>query len=208
AQGALAVEIRLPERFRLLTDQQFDLRVEAAGLSRPDASLQIILDGKDITSSLPVPEVTIEGMTGEQPIDKAWTYRKISLPNAGVKTLDAVVSDGTRRVTAQARIGVQDFQLQGQKSIILFLGDAMGTGYRDAGRIVAKSTHGRFRQGFFDEWQEMDSMPVTGMVMAYALDRIVPDSANTATAWCTGNKTVDGALGVFPDNNDYRFDPM
>src|SRR5215471_12656187 len=65
-QGAPAVEIRLPERFRLLTDQQFDLRVEAAGLSRPDASLQIILDGKDITSSLPVPEVTIEGMTGEQ----------------------------------------------------------------------------------------------------------------------------------------------
>jgi len=90
-------------------------------------------------------------------------------------------------------------------SIILFLGDAMGTAYRDAGRIVAKSTNHHFREGFFDELQEMDRMPVTGMVMTYALDRITPDSANTATAWSTGNKTIDGALGVLPDNDDFKF---
>lgn len=30
-------------------------------------------------------------------------------------------------------------------------------------------------------------------------------AANTATAWATGNKTIDGAVGVFPDNNDFRF---
>ena len=46
----------------------------------------------------------------------------------------------------------------------------MGTAYRDAGRIVAQSTGHRFREGFFDELQQMDQMPVTGMVMTYALD--------------------------------------
>jgi alkaline phosphatase len=53
----------------------------------------------------------------------------------------------------------------------------------------------------------MDQLPITGMVMTYALDRVVPDSANTASAWSTGNKTIDGALGVSPDNTDFRFNP-
>mgnify|MGYP003693650097 CR=1 FL=1 len=51
----------------------------------------------------------------------------------------------------------------------------------------------------------MDQMPVTGMVMTYALDNITPDSANTGTAWTTGNKTINGTLNVFPDNNDFKY---
>jgi Alkaline phosphatase len=81
----------------------------------------------------------------------------------------------------------------------------MGTAYRDVARIVSKSTGNRFREGFFDELLEMDQMPVTGMVMTYALDRVVPDSANAATAWAAGNKTIEGALNAFPDNNDSKF---
>lgn len=34
------VKIRLPERFRLLTDQRFDLRVEASRLQGADAELK------------------------------------------------------------------------------------------------------------------------------------------------------------------------
>jgi alkaline phosphatase len=41
--------------------------------------------------------------------------------------------------------------------------------------------------------------------MTYAMNVVVPDSANTATAWSTGNKTMEGALGVLPDNNDFKF---
>jgi len=81
----------------------------------------------------------------------------------------------------------------------------MGTAYRDAGRIVAQSTGGRFREGWLDDLQQMDKMPVTGMSMTYSLDNIVPDSANTGSAWTTGNKTINGALNVFPDNNDFKF---
>lgn len=50
-------------------------------------------------------------------------------------------------------------------------------------------------------------MPVTGMVMTHSMNKLVPDSANAATAWTTGAKTVDGALGVLPDGDDFRFDP-
>lgn len=216
-----AVQIRLPERFRVLTGQLFDLRVEATGVSSIDsANVRILADGHDITSTLGAPEVTSDNDANATDPDKAWTFRAIQLSTTGVHSLVAEVTDSSGSGTFEQRVGVQDFSLVETmpghnkkhttfnhippKNIILYIGDAMGTAYRDAGRIVAKSTGNRFRQGFFDELQQMDSMPVNGMVMTYALDRIVPDSANTATAWASGNKTVDGMLNVFPDNNDFR----
>jgi alkaline phosphatase len=214
AHAAPAVSIRLPERFRVLTDQQFDARIEATGLADLDATIQVLLDGVDITAELPAPEVTTDNDAAPADLDKAWTFRKLSIPaapTASVATssrfVEVVVTSGEQVANATITIGVQDFDLVGQKNIVLYIGDAMGTAYRDAGRLVAKSTGQRFREGFFDELQAMDQMPVTGMVMTYALDRVVPDSANTATAWASGSKTIDGALGVFPDNNDFRFDP-
>lgn len=214
-----AVQVRLPERFRLLTSQLFDLRVEATGLANPAAAtVQIVINGSDVTASLPAPEVTTDNDANPADGDKAWTYRAYSFSTEGVKTVVATVTDGAAAKgkgdqgsgSYTQRIGVQKFSFGPngtlpKKNIILYIGDAMGTAYRDAGRLVAKSTGNRMRQGFFDEFQEMDTMPATGMVMTYALDRIVPDSANTATAWASGNKTVDGTLNVFPDNNDFRF---
>ncbi len=202
--AAPQVAIRLPERFRLLTQQQFDLRVEATGLAATDATISISMDGKTVT--LPTPEITTDNDSDPGDSDKAWTYRKISFPHSGVKTVVVTVSDAGGQGEANQRIGVQDFQLSGgTKNIVLFIGDAMGTTYRDAGRIVARSTGNRFREGFFDQQQSMDSMPFSGMVMTYAEDRVVPDSANTATAWASGNKTIDGALNVQPDNNDFKY---
>ncbi|MEO7133454.1 MAG: alkaline phosphatase [Vicinamibacterales bacterium] len=207
AWGAPQVAIRLPERFRVLTDQQFDLRVEASSLADLNATLAVAVNGKPL--ALPAPEVTTDNDNNAADLDKAWTFRNVRFSKDGLQTLIATVQDTSGSGVATERIGVQDFSLKGSvkksKNIVLFIGDAMGTAYRDAGRIVAKSTGERFREGFFDELQQMDSMPVSGMVMTYALDRIVPDSANTATAWASGSKTTDGSLNTFPDNNDFRF---
>ena len=203
-QAAPAVAIRLPERFRVLTDQRFDLRVEATGVSDPNSTLSVFIDGKPFTASFGAPEVTTNNDNDPATLDKAWVFRAISLSNAGVIALSARVSDSGGDGDALTHVGVQDFKINGNKNVILFIGDAMGTAYRDVGRIVAQSTNNRFREGFFDELQEMDKLPVTGMAMTYSSDRIVPDSAPTATAWSTGNKTIEGALGVFPDNTDFK----
>ncbi len=203
---APVVRIRLPERFRVLTDQIFDVRVEATNVS-PTARIKITLDGRDITTQLGVPEITDDNDADASVSDRAWTFRGYSLNRAGVRILEATIVDGTQNLTTKTRIGVQDFKLaKNRKNIILMIGDAMGNAYRDAGRIVAKSTSNGFREGFFDDWQQMDKMPVSGMVLTHALDRVTPDSANTAAAWSMGNKTVDGALASLPDNNDFRYD--
>lgn len=204
AWAAPSVSIRLPERFRLLTQQQFDFRVEATGLSDTNATVTVTVNGKRLNAL--DPEITTDNDSDPADTDKAWTYRKISFPSRGVKTIVATVTDASGSSEATQRIGVQDFRLSGgSKNIVLFIGDAMGTAYRDAGRIVAKSTGDHFREGFFDQLQNMDTMPFSGMVMTYAEDRVVPDSANTATAWASGNKTFDGALNVQPDNDDFKY---
>jgi len=51
----------------------------------------------------------------------------------------------------------------------------------------------------------MDEMPVTGLVMTYGYDNLVPDSAQTASHWSTGNKPLTGALSAFPDGTDCQW---
>ena len=55
AQANPTVKIRLPERFRLLTDQLFDLRIEVTNLTNLEASVKVLLDGIDLTPSLGAP---------------------------------------------------------------------------------------------------------------------------------------------------------
>ena len=203
ATAAPTVKIRLPERFRLLTDQRFDLRVEATTLTDTNATVQIVINGVDVTGALPAAEFTANNV-GTSDTDIAWTYRSYSFPTGGVYSVVANVTDASGTSSTTSRVGVQKFSQTGlaKKNYILYIGDAMGTAYRDAGRIVAKSVGNGFREGFYDDMQEMDKMPYTGLVMTYASDNIVPDSANTATAWTTGNKTINGTLNVFTDNTD------
>jgi alkaline phosphatase len=203
------IRIVLPERFRVLTNQFFDLRVEAESLGSTRARPQITVFNesgqRENLNFAGTVENTSDNDNNPNNIDRAFTYRKMSFATPGIKTIQAVVTDGRRVYGSITQVFVQDFDLQANKNIVLFIGDAMGTAYRDASRIVAQSTDNRFREGWFDELQQMDKMPVTGMSMTYSLENIVPDSANTASAWANGNKTVNGALNVFPDNNDFRY---
>lgn len=207
AQTAPTVRIVLPERFRVLTNQFFDLRIEAENLSSATARVSIMIESgqKEEINHAGQLEVSSDNDANSTTLDKAWTYRKTSFTTPGTKTIYATIVDGRRVYGVATQIVVQDFNLQAQKNIVLFIGDAMGTAYRDSSRIVSQSTAGRFREGWFDDLQQMDKMPVTGMAMTYSLENIVPDSANTASAWANGNKTVNGALNVFPDNNDFRY---
>lgn len=208
AQTTPNVRVVLPERFRVLTNQFFDFRIEAENLQSPAARVNIEIQNGNGTEALNYAgslESTTDNDANAATLDKAWTYRKASFTTPGIKTIFVTVIDGRRIYGVATQVSVQNFNPAEQKTIILFIGDAMGTAYRDASRIVAQSTSNRFREGWFDDLQQMDKMPVTGMSMTYSLENIVPDSANTGSAWATGNKTINGAVNVFPDNNDFRY---
>ncbi|MDE6534124.1 MAG: alkaline phosphatase [Muribaculaceae bacterium] len=79
------------------------------------------------------------------------------------------------------------------KYIFYFIGDGMGMA-----PAMAAATYNRSVLGTA-ELPLMMTFPVAGQVMTYSASSDVTDSAAAGTALATGNKTVNGMLGVTPD---------
>ena len=88
------------------------------------------------------------------------------------------------------------------KNIILLIGDGMGDSEITAARNYAEGAGGFFKG--------IDALPLTGQYTHYAVDKktgkpdYVTDSAASATAWTTGVKTYNGALGVDIHEKDHQ----
>lgn len=203
AQIQTSVWVRLPERLRLLTDQRVDILIEVRYAS--SAQLRVTANGRDITTAFGAPAAA--NLDCDPTPDITYRANLYSFAEAGNVALTAQVVTPSGTLTSTHNIAVYPFSLLNRRNIVLYIGDAMGTAYRDAARIVGRSGDAGFgasswRGGYFDNLLEMDKMPVSGMAMTYASDRVVPDSANTASAWATGNKTFFNAMGVFEDGTD------
>ncbi|MBD2814638.1 alkaline phosphatase [Xenorhabdus sp. Flor] len=80
------------------------------------------------------------------------------------------------------------------KNVILFIGDGMGDS-----EITLARNYSQGAGGFF---KGIDALPFTGQHTHYSLNKetkkpnYVTDSAASATAWSTGTKTYNGALGI------------
>jgi alkaline phosphatase len=203
-QAQVRMSVALPERTRLLEDQQVDLVVEIRNTSAV-SGFRVVANGIDLTSRFGAPEVKdLDCDTDNDVVYRAPLVRFA----AGEVRLEVSATAGSAALRDSRIIQVMPFSLPAKRrNIVLFIGDAMGTVYRDAARLVARSVvkaDGRpgLREGFFDNLLEMDKLPITGLVMTHSLDRVVPDSANTAAAWSTGNKIHTNGLGVFPDGTD------
>ncbi|CCG89177.1 alkaline phosphatase [Erwinia piriflorinigrans] len=87
------------------------------------------------------------------------------------------------------------------KNVILLIGDGMGDSEITAARNYAEGAGGFFKG--------IDALPLTGQYTHYALDKkthkpdYVTDSAASATAWATGVKSYNGAIGVDVTGKDH-----
>ena len=203
------VRFALPERTRLLQGQLIDLVVEVRN-AQSVSNLKVTAGSLDLTSKFSAPaKAELDCDTSSDFVLRA-NLQSIETPGDIPLTV-TLTADGAT-VTDTRILSVREFNLPAsqRRNIVLFIGDAMGTSYRDAARLVGRATldaNGKnaFREGFFDDLLEMDKMPVTGMSMTYGSDSIVPDSANTGTAWATGNKSFLNAVNTFADGNDCRW---
>ena len=118
-------------------------------------------------------------------------------------TGDITQPGGARRLsddqTAAIRASLND---KPAKNIILLIGDGMGDSEITAARNYAEGAGGFFKG--------IDALPLTGQYTHYSLDKktgkpdYVTDSAASATAWTTGVKTYNGALGVDIHEKDHQ----
>ena len=203
------VRILLPERTRLLQGQLIDLVIEVRNTTAIN-SLKVLAGGVDLTSKFSAP-VKVD-LDCDASSDFVMRANLQSFDTPGDIKVDVSLTASGSTISDSRTVLVREFNLnQSQRrNIILFIGDAMGTSYRDAARLVSRSivdANGRnsFREGFFDDLLEMDKMPISGMSMTYGTDSVVPDSANTATAWATGNKSFQGALNSLADGTDCKW---
>ncbi len=86
------------------------------------------------------------------------------------------------------------------KNVMLLIGDGMGDSEITAARNLAMGAGGFFAG--------IDALPLTGQYTHYSLDKkthkpgYVTDSAASATAWATGTKSYNGAIGVDVNGQD------
>ena len=198
------LSIALPERTRLLDDQRVDLVVELRNATAN--AFRVTANGEDITGRFGDPKQVDLDCNGGT--DFVFRADLVSFRTIGWVRLVATVETASGTLREIKDITVQPFKLPAQRrSVIYYIGDAMAESYRDAGRIVGRSIEtapgvSGLREGFYDRLLEMDQMPVSGVIMTHGSDKIIPDSANTASALAMGNKTFDGALSVFGDGTD------
>ncbi|MHA6643176.1 alkaline phosphatase [Mesorhizobium sp. A623] len=102
---------------------------------------------------------------------------------------------GARRMTGDATASLQSYINDGEvKNVILLIGDGMGDSEITIARNYAEGAGGFFKG--------IDALPITGQYTHYALDKktgkpdYVTDSAASGTAWSSGVKTYNGAIGV------------
>ena len=77
------------------------------------------------------------------------------------------------------------------KNIILLISDGMSLSQVSSYRLLKGGPNARIA---------VDKFPISGIVLTHSQDAIVTDSASSATAFSTGKKTNNGALGLDQDN--------
>ena len=82
------------------------------------------------------------------------------------------------------------------KNVILFIGDGMGISTITAARIYAGQKHGETGEENLLSFEKFENV---ALVKTYNTNAQVPDSAGTATAMQSGEKTRIGVIGIGPD---------
>lgn len=108
---------------------------------------------------------------------------------------DVRVPGGARRLPGDMRETYRKLTAEGEvRNVILLIGDGMGDSEITIARNYAEGAGGYFKG--------IDALPITGQYTHYSLDRetgkpdYVTDSAASATAWASGVKSYNGAIGV------------
>nr|WP_207133572.1 alkaline phosphatase [Klebsiella aerogenes] len=116
---------------------------------------------------------------------------------------DITTPGGARRLTGDQTEALRASLInKPAKNIILLIGDGMGDSEITAARNYAEGAGGFFKG--------IDALPLTGQYTHYSLDKktgkpdYVTDSAASATAWTTGVKSYNGALGVDIHEKDHQ----
>lgn len=133
----------------------------------------------------------------------SYRVNDVDFSKVGSYTVQASATDDTGRKVSQARYTVvKDKAPRQAKNVILFVGDGMSLQAREMARILSKG----MTNGKYNDLLAMEKMPHNCLITTSGYDSLTTDSANSASAYATGHKSVVNAMGVYEDSTADPFD--
>ena len=199
-QAARAADIRiLPvDTAKFWAGARFDFDVEVShAKALGDVAIQVngipaekffgkAMDKKDLGNG--VTAFRVDGVTFKDP---------------GNMKISVAAKDGASLSTASASYTVVSEKPQKKaKNVILFVGDGMSLQARELARIISKGQ----TNGKYNDLLAMEKLDHNAVITTSGYDSLVTDSANSASAYATGHKSVVNAMGVYEDSTKDPFD--
>ncbi len=181
------------DRASILAGAIFDLKVEINDLPSEPTEFNVTIQDTDVDTFFgKEPTIAPSHLNGQY---KLW--EAVSLNEAGDYTVSVEAKGEGWEVSKTVAYNVRQAEAGTAKNVILIIGDGMALPTRTAARIVSKN----LTEGKFNGLLEMDDMDQVTLVTTSGLNSLVTDSANSASAYATGHKTSNNAMGI------YTFDP-
>ena len=128
----------------------------------------------------------------------------LRIPVAGALNI-ALVVNGIEQARVQWRSAAAPLAGRLAKNVILCIGDGMPSAFVSAARLVSRGIDKV--NGNLLSKTNMQSMSRVGFLSTSGYDSVITDSANSASAYATGHKSCNGALGVYCDCDSGPFVP-
>lgn len=168
---------------KFLQGQKFDFAVEIENAADP--SMDVTVNGKDAAEYFGREATrTMEGTTA------VYRINDVSFPKAGMISVSVQGQGGSRQIEYNV---TNEKARKRAKNVILFVGDGMSLQAREIARILSKG----ITEGRYNDLLNMEKMDNMALITTSGYDSLVTDSANSASAYATGHKSVVNAMGVY-----------
>lgn len=184
------------DRAKFLAGQKFDFLIEYP--SAATIPITITINGIDAQKYF-----RKQAQTWNQ--NGIFSYRidNVAFAKTGKIKIVAKIGDSQREIAYNVISGQQNnAQSKYAKNVILLIGDGMSLQAKQMARILSKG----IVEGKYNGVLEMESMEHLALVSTSGYDSLTTDSANSASAYATGNKSVVNAMGVYENATKDPFD--
>jgi alkaline phosphatase len=127
----------------------------------------------------------------------SYRVNDVAFPQTGPYTVSvkALDQEGTSVSSVRYQV-VREKAPRLAKNVILFVGDGMSLQAREIARILSKG----MTNGKYNDLLAMEKLEHNAVITTSGYDSLVTDSANSASAYATGHKSVVNAMGVYEDS--------
>ena len=200
APGAEAADIRiLPvDTARFWAGSRFDFDVEVSKAQNLQ-DVQIQVNGKDAGTFFGKKLERKDLGNGVT----SFRANQVSFPKSGKYQITVTAKDTSGNTSSKAGYTVvHEVAPKQAKNVILFVGDGMSLPAREIARIMSKG----MTNGKYNDLLAMEKLEHNCLITTSGYDSLTTDSANSASAYATGHKSVVNAMGVYADSTKDPFD--